>query len=171
MALWSALSGIHEAYEVRTGRPPVEVVRVAPVAGSEFHGAGRDGLGELIGLEYLERDGDGGMVRARLPVTPDICQPFGLVHGGVYAAVAESMCSAATWLAVEGEGMAAMGQANSATFLRPITQGYVNALAQARHRGRTTWVWDVELTDDDERLCAMVRMTVAVRPLPERRPG
>ena len=71
-------------------------------------------------------------------VTDDVRQPAGLVHGGVYAAMAESICSAATWLAVQGDGMAAMGQSNSATFLRPITEGHVNAVARPRHRGRTT---------------------------------
>ena len=122
---------------------------------------GRDGLGELIGLEYLDASAD--EVRARVEVTDCVRQPVGLVHGGVYAAIAESICSAATWGAVHGDGMVAMGQSNSATFLRPITEGHVNALARTRHRGRTTWVWDVEITDDDGRLCALVRMTVAVR--------
>ncbi len=123
---------------------------------------GRDGLGELIGIEYLESGAE--EVRARVEVTDDVRQPVGLVHGGVYAALAESICSAATWMAVRGDGMAAMGQANSATFLRPITEGYVNAVARPRHRGRTTWVWDVEISDDEGRTCALVRMTVAVRP-------
>jgi 1,4-dihydroxy-2-naphthoyl-CoA hydrolase len=127
---------------------------------------GRDGLGDLIGLEYVETRPD--EVRARIEVTDDIRQPVGLVHGGVFAAMAESMCSAATWLAVRGDGMAAMGQSNSATFIRPITTGHVHATARPRHRGRTTWVWDVEIADDDDRLCAMVRMTVAVRPVQER---
>jgi 1,4-dihydroxy-2-naphthoyl-CoA hydrolase len=123
---------------------------------------GRDGLGELIGIEY--QDGGAEEVRARVEVTDDVRQPAGLVHGGVYAALAESICSAATWMAVRGDGMAAMGQANSATFLRPITEGYVNAVARPRHRGRTTWVWDVEISDDEGRICTLVRMTVAVRP-------
>ena len=123
---------------------------------------GRDELGELIGLEYL--DGSADEVRARVAVTDGVRQPVGLVHGGVYAAIAESICSAATWGAVHGDGMVAMGQSNSATFLRPITEGHVNAVARPRHRGRTTWVWDVEITDDQGRTCALVRMTVAVRP-------
>jgi 1,4-dihydroxy-2-naphthoyl-CoA hydrolase len=123
---------------------------------------GRDGLGELIGLEYLDRSAD--EVRARVEVTDGVRQPVGLVHGGVYASIAESICSAATWGAVHGDGMVAMGQSNSATFLRPITGGHVNAVARPRHRGRTTWVWDVEITDDEGRTCALVRMTVAVRP-------
>jgi uncharacterized protein (TIGR00369 family) len=124
--------------------------------------AGRDGLGELIGLEYLETGPE--RIHARIVVTDQVRQPAGLVHGGVYAAMAESICSAATWLAVHQDGMAAMGQSNSATFLRPITEGHVNATATPRHRGRTTWVWDVEITDDDNRLAALIRMTVAVRP-------
>jgi 1,4-dihydroxy-2-naphthoyl-CoA hydrolase len=127
---------------------------------------GRDGLGDLIGLEYLDMGPE--EVRARLEVTDEVRQPVGLVHGGVFASMAESMCSAATWFAVKDAGMAAMGQSNSATFIRPITEGHVHATARPRHRGRTTWVWDVEITDDEARLCALVRMTVAVRPV---RPG
>jgi uncharacterized protein (TIGR00369 family) len=53
--------------------------------------------------------------------------------------------------------------ANSSNFLRPITQGSVNALAKRLHAGRTTWVWDVECRDDDERLCVITRVTIAVR--------
>jgi uncharacterized protein (TIGR00369 family) len=128
----------------------------------EATGAGRDGFGELIGLEYVERTPD--EVRARAAVTDDIRQPAGLVHGGVYAAIAESVCSVSTWLEVRGQGMAVMGQSNSATFLRPITEGHVNATARPRHRGRTTWVWDVEITDDEDRVAALIRMTIAVRP-------
>ncbi len=122
---------------------------------------GRDGPGELLGLEYLETAED--EVRARIEVSDRIRQPAGLVHGGVYAVIAESMCSAATWMAVRGEGMAAMGQSLSTTLLRPILGGHVNAVARPRHRGRTTWVWDVEISDDDGRVCALVRMTIAVR--------
>ncbi len=122
----------------------------------------RDGLGDMIGLEYLETGPD--EVNARAAVTEDLLQPAGPVHGGVFAAMAESICSAATLLAVQGDGMAAMGQSNSATFLRPITEGYVNAVARPRHRGRTSWVWDVEITDDEGRPCALIRMIIAVRP-------
>jgi uncharacterized protein (TIGR00369 family) len=123
---------------------------------------GRDELGELIGLEYLEMGAD--EVRARIAVTEGVRQPAGLVHGGVYAVIAESICSNATWRAVHDQGMTAMGQSHSATLMRPITEGHVNAVARTRHRGRTTWVWDVEITDDEGRTCALVRMTVAVRP-------
>jgi 1,4-dihydroxy-2-naphthoyl-CoA hydrolase len=125
---------------------------------------GRDGPGRLIGIQYQETGAE--EIRARVEVTDDVRQPFGLVHAGVYAVLAESICSGATWQAVHEDGMAAMGQSNSATFLRPITEGHVNAVARPRHRGRTTWVWDVEISDDQGRTCALVRMTVAVRPSP-----
>jgi 1,4-dihydroxy-2-naphthoyl-CoA hydrolase len=125
---------------------------------------GSDRFGESLGIEYVETTPE--LIRARAPVNPHLLQPAGLVHGGVYSSIAESVCSAATWLAVHEQGMVAMGQSNSATFLRPITEGHVNAAARPRHRGRTSWVWDVEISDDGGRLCALVRMTVAVRPVP-----
>ena len=90
-------------------------------------------------------------------------QPFGLVHGGVLAALAEGLASEATMRAVGPEGMVAQGMANNLNFLRPVFGGTVNAEARRRHRGRTTWVWDVEITDDEGRRCAMTRMTIAVR--------
>jgi 1,4-dihydroxy-2-naphthoyl-CoA hydrolase len=120
-----------------------------------------DALGELIGIEHLDPRDD--VVRARVPVTDRIHQPYGLVHGGVYPVVAETMCSKATHEAVRGDGKAAFGQSHNATFLRPISEGHVNAAARARHRGRTSWVWLVEITDDEDRLCALVQVVVAVR--------
>jgi 1,4-dihydroxy-2-naphthoyl-CoA hydrolase len=56
---------------------------------------------------------------------------------------------------------------NQTSFLRPIVDGTIHAVARRRHRGRTTWVWEVDITDDEGRLCALVRMTVAVRGRPD----
>lgn len=119
----------------------------------------------LYGLEILEV-GDERVV-ARVAIRDRVRQPMGLIHGGLYASMAEAMTSMATAGAVYGDGKAAMGLANSTSFLRPITEGeYVHATAVRRHRGRTTWVWDVDITDDDGRLCATTRMTIAVRDRP-----
>ena len=101
---------------------------------------------------------------ATVPVRDEVKQPMGLVHGGLYASIAESLASMATAMAVAPEGKAAMGLSNATSFLRPITEGTVHARATRLHRGRTTWIWDVEITDDDGNLCALVRATVAVRP-------
>jgi 1,4-dihydroxy-2-naphthoyl-CoA hydrolase len=123
-----------------------------------------DGLGALIGLEHLEAGPE--RARARVEVTDAVRQPYGIVHGGAYAVIAESVCSRATHAAVIADGLAAMAQANQATCIRPISSGHINAEATVRHRGRTTWVWDCELSDDEGRLCALVRMTIAVRKQP-----
>jgi 1,4-dihydroxy-2-naphthoyl-CoA hydrolase len=119
------------------------------------------GFDKLYGLEIVSISDE--EVRAQVQVRDDLLQPARLVHGGVYASMAESMTSIATWLAVHDEGKSAMGQSNQTSFLRPIVDGTIHATGRRRHRGRTTWVWEVDITDDDGRLCALVRMTVAVR--------
>jgi 1,4-dihydroxy-2-naphthoyl-CoA hydrolase len=122
------------------------------------------GLPELIGIDGYEPTEDG--ARARLPVADRVLQPYGVVHGGAYAALAESVCSKATDDAVRGDGDTAFGQSIVVNFVRPIAEGHLNAEASARHRGRSTWVWEVEITDDEGRLCALASLTIAVRPRP-----
>jgi uncharacterized protein (TIGR00369 family) len=119
------------------------------------------GFDRLYGLELLDVDEQ--QVTARVRVRDEIKQPAGLVHGGVYASIAESMASLATALAVLPHGETAMGLSNATSFLRPITDGFVHAHATRLHRGRTTWVWDVRFSDDDGHTCAVTRMTIAVR--------
>ncbi len=123
------------------------------------------GYDRLYGLRFQAfSDTD---VRAEVQVRDEIKQPMGLVHGGLYASIAESMASLATAAAVLDEGKMAMGMANSTSFLRPITTGTVHAHGRRLHGGRTTWVWDVTFSDDEGRTCAVTRMTIAVRPFPE----
>jgi 1,4-dihydroxy-2-naphthoyl-CoA hydrolase len=122
------------------------------------------GFDRLYGLEIVSMDEN--EVRAQALVRDDLRQPAGLVHGGVFASMAESITSIATWLAVHEDGKSAQGLSNQTSFLRPIVDGTIHATARRRHRGRTTWVWEVDITDDQDRLCALVRMTVAVRDMP-----
>jgi 1,4-dihydroxy-2-naphthoyl-CoA hydrolase len=119
----------------------------------------------LLGTEWLSDDPDG--ARARVPIRDELRQPFGLMHGGVISSLVESVCSRATALAVYGDGMAAMGQTIGVSFMRPITSGHAEVRAKARHRGRTTWVWEAEVLDADDKLCALAQMTIAVRPIPQ----
>jgi uncharacterized protein (TIGR00369 family) len=122
------------------------------------------GFDRLYGLEFLSFSDT--EVRARVAVREELKQPAGLVHGGVYAAIAESIASFGTGVVVSEQGEMAMGQSNSTSFLRPITEGVIHAIATRVHRGRTTWVWDVRFSDDADRTCAVTRMTIAVRPAP-----
>jgi uncharacterized protein (TIGR00369 family) len=110
-------------------------------------------MSALFHLEITER-GDG-EVRARVPVTDSLKQPLGLVHGGVFASIADALAVGAT------DG-ALRALSNQASFLRPVTGGAIHATARRRHQGRTTAVWEVDIADDAGRLCALVRVTVAV---------
>jgi 1,4-dihydroxy-2-naphthoyl-CoA hydrolase len=130
----------------------------------QINGAMR-GFDRLYGLELLScSDAE---VLARVAVREELKQGMGLVHGGVYAAIAEAIASLATAIAVLDQGDMAMGMANNTSFLRPITEGLVHARATRLHRGRTTWVWDVRFSDDADHTCAVTRMTIAVRPRPD----
>ena len=113
------------------------------------------------GLEVDEATDE--LVRGHVVVRQELLQPVGLVHGGVHASIAEALASLGTNVGVVPEGKIGLGQSNHSTFLRPMAQGTIHAVARRRHRGRTTWIWDVELTDDDGRLCAISRVTIAVR--------
>jgi uncharacterized protein (TIGR00369 family) len=119
-------------------------------------------LDGTLGIEVLEVGPE--RARSRVAVDDHVRQPFGLVHGGVYASMAESLASMATGSGVYEDGDVPVGLSNHTSFMRPVLDGHVNADARRVHRGRTTWVWEVELTDDEGRLCALSRVTMAVRP-------
>lgn len=123
-----------------------------------------EGFDSLVGLEITELEDD--RATGRVIVRDELKQPAGLIHGGVYAAIAESLASVGTARVVLPEGKMAQGMSNQTSFLRPITAGTIHAVAIRKHRGRTTWVWEVEMSDDQGRLCVLTRMTVAVRELP-----
>lgn len=118
------------------------------------------GFDRLYGLELVEL-GDG-QARGRVVVRDELKDARGRVHGGVYAAIAESLAVAATARMLESEGRIVTPISLQASFLRPIADGAVHGAATARHRGRTTWVWEVQLLDDSEQLCGLSRVTVAV---------
>ena len=120
----------------------------------------------FLNLEWLELTDH--LARVRFQMRDELKQPLGLLHGGIYSAVAETVASVATVRAVWRDGMTGSGLSNSASFLRPITQGTVHVTARCRHRDEREWFWAHEFRDDRERLCALVDVTIAVRPLPAR---
>ena len=119
-------------------------------------------MNDALGFEIT--DGGEELARGRFEITDAVRQPMGIVHGGAYAAMAETLASAATDLAVQDDGNVAVGQSNHTSFLRPAAEGFVHAEARRRHRGRTSWVWEIDFTDDAGRLCAISRVTLAIRP-------
>jgi 1,4-dihydroxy-2-naphthoyl-CoA hydrolase len=119
------------------------------------------GFDELYGLELTELSDE--LASGVVAVRDELKQPTGLVHGGVYAAVSEALASFGTAVGVVPDGDIPLGLSNQTSFLRPITEGTMHARAIRKHRGRTTWVWEVEISDDASRLCAISRVTIAVR--------
>jgi 1,4-dihydroxy-2-naphthoyl-CoA hydrolase len=113
------------------------------------------GLDELLGIRVEEVSGD--RVVAVCPVTPDLHQPYGLVHGGVYTVLAETTASygAAAWL---GDRGGTFGISNHTDFLRPVREGTLRAEATPLARGRTTQLWQIAISDDRERLVAHGRV-------------
>jgi 1,4-dihydroxy-2-naphthoyl-CoA hydrolase len=106
-----------------------------------------------LGLKFTELSPDG--ARAQLEVKPKLLQPMGLVHGGVYCSMIESMASVAafTWLATNGGGNV-VGVNNNTDFLRSINAGMVYGIAEPIHRGRRQQLWLVTITDDNDRVVA-----------------
>ncbi len=99
----------------------------------------------------------------RFAVRDELKQPLGLLHGGIYSAVAETVASVATAMAVWRDGITVSGLSNSAQFLRPITEGVVHVSARCRHHDEREWLWAHEFHDDQQRLCGLVDVRIAVR--------
>jgi 1,4-dihydroxy-2-naphthoyl-CoA hydrolase len=109
------------------------------------------GFIKLVGLRIGEASGD--RVVLTCPVTPDLHQPFGMVHGGVYATLAETAASvgASLWFGDQGK---VVGVSNQTDFLRAVRRGELRAEATPLSRGRTTQLWQVEIGDERGRLVA-----------------
>ena len=119
------------------------------------------GFDSLYGLELTGCSPERATVRVL--VRDELRRPDGVVHEGVYAALAGALAARGTAASVAGGGQVAIGLVNQTTVLHPIASGTMHATATRRHRGRTTWVWEVEIADDDGRVCVAGRITVSVR--------
>ena len=121
----------------------------------------------FLDLEWLELEPES--VHVQFRVRENLKQPLGLLHGGVYAGVAETIASIATVANVWRDGFIGSGLSNYASFLRPITEGVVDVRARLRGHDDREWTWGHEFRDELDNLCALVDVTIAVRPIPGRR--
>jgi uncharacterized protein (TIGR00369 family) len=122
----------------------------APVAAGNFQ--------QVLGIEVAEADPD--HVVARCAITPQMHQPYGIVHGGVYCSIIESVASlaGAVWLGDEGQ---VVGVNNNTHFIRAISEGTLTATATPIQRGRTQQLWQVEIVDDRDKLIAHGQVRLA----------
>ena len=119
-----------------------------------------DGLVETLGIEYLHFAPN--LFSARMPVDGRTYQPGGLLHGGASVALAETLASVGTALLVDETRYTAVGMEVNANHLRPVKTGHVTAEARPVHKGRSSFVWSIEVKDDAGRMVCVSRCTVAV---------
>lgn len=112
---------------------------------------------DLLGVEFTELTPT--RVSASLQVQTIHTQPYGIVHGGVYCTLAETVASIGAVLALGDERAGAVGQSNQTDFLRATSVGAtLTATATPVHVGRSVQLWGINITDDDGRLCAQSRV-------------
>uniref|UniRef100_A0A831UIX4 PaaI family thioesterase n=2 Tax=Thermus islandicus TaxID=540988 RepID=A0A831UIX4_9DEIN len=124
--------------------------------------AERETLDKTLGVRYLKAERD--EVVAELAVGPRVHQPFGFLHGGATVALAESVASLGGLLHCP-PGHAAFGLEINCNHIRKKREGTIRAVGRPLHVGRTTQVWEVKVYDEEERLVAASRCTLAVVPL------
>lgn len=112
---------------------------------------------ETLEIEYV--DAGEGFLQATMPVNPRIHQPMGLLHGGASAALAESVGSAASIMFVDPSREEVRGIELSANHLRSKTEGIVTGTARIVHKGRTLHLWEIRITDEEDRLISLCRLT------------
>jgi uncharacterized protein (TIGR00369 family) len=117
-------------------------------------------MAKTIGIEIVELSKD--KVVATMPVDDRTKQPFGLLHGGASAALAETVASIGAYMNCDHETQAAVGVELNANHIRGKTDGTVTATATPIHRGRTTHVWDIRIVDENDKLVCVSRCTLAI---------
>lgn len=119
-------------------------------------------LMETLDIEFTEA-GDDYLV-ARMPVTSKVHQPDGVLHGGASVALAESVGSLASYVFLNTEEFFVRGIEISANHLKSISEGFVFAKASFIHKGRTTQLWEIKITDEQNNLISLVKLTTIALP-------
>ncbi|WP_342432829.1 hotdog fold thioesterase [Neobacillus sp. FSL H8-0543] len=115
---------------------------------------------EALGIEVTHMEP--GKVIAKMPVDGRTRQPFGLLHGGASVALAETVASIGAYELVDKETEATVGLEINANHVRPVKEGFVTAVGTVLHQGKSTMVWDIKITDEQDRLICVSRCTMAV---------
>ncbi|MEJ1222095.1 PaaI family thioesterase [Sediminicola sp. 1XM1-17] len=119
-------------------------------------------LMETLDIEYVDV-GENFLV-GKMPVTPKVYQPDGVLHGGAMVALAESVGSAASYIFLNAQEFFVRGIEISANHVKSIKEGDVYAKAVIMHKGRTTQVWDIKITDKDDNLISLCKLTTLALP-------
>lgn len=119
-------------------------------------------LMETLDIEFTDVGDD--FLTARMPVTSKVHQPDGVLHGGATVALAESVGSLASHVFLDTEEFFIRGIEISANHIKSVSEGYVYAKASYLHKGRTTQLWNIRITDEQENLISVVKLTTIALP-------
>ena len=129
---------------------------------SNLNAMNKNTLLEVLDIEFVEVGED--FLTARMPVTPKVHQPMGYLHGGASMALAESVASSAAYLHLGTSEFAVFGLEISGNHVRSKKEGTVYATARPVHKGKTTQVWEIRITDEGDRLISVCKMTSIIVP-------
>ena len=121
---------------------------------------GKGTMTEHLGLEWVEIGKD--FLRAKLPVDHRTIQPYGLLHGGASCVLAETIGSVASHLVIDPSEFYCVGIEINANHIRSAKEGFVYGTCSPLHIGSSTHVWDIRITNEDEKLICISRLTVAI---------
>ena len=119
-------------------------------------------LMETLDIEYIDVGED--FLLARMPVTPKVHQPDGVLHGGATVALAESVGSAASYIFLDGNKYFIRGLEISANHVKSVKEGFVYAKAKILHKGRTTQLWEIKITNEADQLISLCKLTTIALP-------
>lgn len=117
-------------------------------------------MGEGLQIQFTEIGAN--HLKATMPVFAGTHQPYGLLHGGASAALAETIGSVASWMCINRDTQICVGMEINCNHLRPKRDGVVTATAEPLHVGSSTHVWDIKIRDERDKLICVSRLTVAV---------
>jgi len=113
-----------------------------------------------LGIEFLEVSQK--LIKAKMPVDNRTVQPFRILHGGASVALAETLGSIAAQMNIDQENFMAVGLDINANHIRSVQSGFVYGVTKPIHIGRSTHVWEINITDEDDKLICVSRLTVSV---------
>lgn len=125
---------------------------------------GKNTMAEWLGIDFCEIGSD--YLVAKMPVDHRTIQPLGVVNGGAFCALAETVGSMAANLCIDRSKFVALGLDINANHLKSANKTFVYGTTKPFHIGKTTQVWEIKITDEEGKLCCISRLTMAVVPLP-----
>ena len=126
----------------------------------KINSVNKNSLEETLEIEFIDIGED--FIIAKMPVNSKVLQPDGVLHGGATAALAESVGSAASYFSIDREKQIVRGMVISCNHLKGVTEGFVYGKATPIHKGRTTQLWEIKVTDDDDNLISHCKLSTMI---------